>query len=218
MNVQVVTHFLFVLAWALLALEVIRSLIRLAGMSRPIAGATAAGVAIAYFLGATGPLAWGTGGGQENAGPPVVNNVPAPPAAPPPIASCPRNAVVSTHSGLGYIDIVGIGTAPPAPKPAKLEVPAGTDVHLSGWATLKTGPGTTICAIDNGHTIPGLGSYGGARPDVAAATGNPANSATGYSLTIKPSKGTHVLTVGAVEADGHSIDKISGGTVIVNVH
>ncbi len=213
MNVQSVTHLIFLLAWALLGFEVIRSLMKLAKLSRPIVGYAAAAVAISFFLGATGPLAWNFGSSSAM----VQANAPVPVSAQR-VFACPAHAVVSSRPGPGFIDAVGLGAAPPGPKPNAINVRAGTAVHLNGWASLKNGPGTTICAIDNGRAVAGPVTYGIYRPDVAAATGLPGNSTTGYSITVKPSTGTHILAVGAVESDGHSIDKLSSGTLVVRVH
>ena len=215
MNTHSVMHLLFVLTWAVLGFEVIRSLMKLTGLSRPIAASTAAAVAIAYYLGATGPLACG-GGSSGDSAPSAPATAPVPATAARAVA-CPVNAIVSAKPGLGSIDTVAVGSASAIPKSAVAVVPAGTDVHLVGWAALKAGPGATLCAIDNGRVIAISGSYGTYRPDVAAATAISADNATGFSITLKPSTGAHVITVGAVEADGRSIDTISGSTLAVNV-
>ncbi len=211
-NVQSLTHLIFVVAWAFLGFEVLRTLLtKVARLSWRIAGSAAAAVAISYFLGATGPLAWKSAAETESAILPT-------PASVPQVFACPANAIVASQSGSGFIDTVGVGAAPAGPKLNTFAVPVGTELHLRGWASLKTGPGTTICAIDNGRKVAGPVSYGLYRPDVAAAMGIPADNATGFSITLKPTAGKHIVVVGAVESDGRSIDKIPGTTLMVNAY
>ena len=215
MNAQSITHLIFVAAWAFLGFEVMHTvLVKLGRLSRRIAGLTAAAVAVSYLLGATGPLAWKSGGEMERA---AILPASAP-ASVPSVFACPTNGVVASRLGSGFIDTVSVGVAPAGPKPNAIAIPAGTELHLTGWASLKTGPGRTVCALDNGRKVAGPVSYGLYRPDVAAALGVPADSATGFSIIVKPSAGKHIVAVGAVESDGRSIDKISGTTLVVTAY
>jgi hypothetical protein len=218
MNVSSVTHLVFLLAWAYLAYEVVRALLKLTGLNKPIAAAAALAVAIAYFLGATGPLAWnGANSADQSA------SEPAPPpgvaASAPRITFCPRNAIIASQRALGYIDAVGTGLqAATAPKARGLDAPPGAEIHLSGWASLVSGPGKAICVIDNAKVESGPGSYGIFRPDVAAATRIPSNSAAGFSITVKPAPGMNDISVGVLEDDEHTVAQIPGPPIPINVH
>jgi hypothetical protein len=205
MNVHALLHIAFVIAWALLAFEVIRSLVRLVGLDRRIAVLTAVAVAVAYALGATGPLVLTDTGGATSS-PAVV----AAPATAPRVVACPRDAVVSTHAATGHIDTATVGDEPAVTSPATADVPAGVDLHLTGWASLASGPGMALCVIEDGRAVTGIATYGVFRPDVATATNVSANSGAGFAIAIKPPAGRHVLMIGVVELDGRTVDRVPG--------
>ena len=196
-------HILFVIAWAILGFEIIRRLLLLWRLDKRISGASAGAVAIAFFLGVTGPLAWST-----TSAPPAPVIGAAPP--PPPQHPCPASARLGHKAATGFIDVIGVGSTAMIPNPGKVSVSRGTRLVLSGWAALSSGPGTAICFLVDGHPVSNEGSYGGQRPDVAAATKNPANAATGYTISATLTPGEHRVGVGVLEADDSTIDAIAG--------
>ena len=203
-------HIIFVIAWAVLAFEVIRSVLALWRQTRQLARFIAVAVAGAFALGATGPLALSVFQ-PASVAPAAVT-----PAAPPAVAStgksvaCPPAARLSAHHSAGYIDSLQSGATQFGPDRTKIQLAAGSLLLVSGWAALSTGPGIGICPIVDGHPAPDAALvYGIVRPDVAAATNLPANGTTGYSISIKLSAGTHRLGMGVLEGDGLTIDPIA---------
>ncbi len=100
----------------------------------------------------------------------------------------------------------------------------GNQINVGGWAVDLTGPSTGVDEVriyldgqmDSGGTLLGSAKYGGSRPDVAQALGNPAFTGSGFDFLWTPSRlsgGTHTLYVYA-----HSInDGWTSKTVAINV-
>ena len=209
-------HVLFALAWAVLAFEVIRSFVIILRIDRRIAAAIGISVCGAFFLGATGPLAWSIIAPAAN----VESAAITPPATLSPtvqaLEGCSSTTVLSAKAAFGFVDAVSVGTNPPARPNGPIVVQHSAKVGLVGWAALEGGPGKGVCLIVDGHPMRTLASYGNARPDVAAATRIPADSATGYTITFSGLKpGTHKLRVGVLEASGNAVDPLPE-TVQVN--
>jgi hypothetical protein len=204
-------HILLVLAWSVLAFEVVRALLAWRWENRRLGGVIAFAIAGAVFLGATARF---VSSGMSLGALPVASGAPVvpQPAGTAPVSrrvACPRSARVASNAALGAIDGVQIGQLPATPNGGNVELPRGSDLRLVGWGVLNTGPGFGICAIVDGHPVPGPASYGGARPDVAAALRVAADVASGYSIPLQLSIGEHQLGIGVVESDGLSVDPVA---------
>jgi hypothetical protein len=198
-------HILFAFAWAVLAFQVVRSLLSLWRADRRIATAAAIAVAGAFFLGSTGPAAWSplpTASSNPSA--------PAPAAATIPTVACPAGLLVGPHPAKGYIDAYQIGNAPELKNAQSVTLSVGSPLRLIGWAALDSGPGIAACFIVDRHTVRSDGAYGSARPDVAQAMNLAADNASGYSMAASLEPGTHQIGVGVLESDRHTVDAIPG--------
>jgi len=207
---------LFIIAWAAIAFAIVRALAIAWGFHRRFAAATAVAVAGAFALGAISPFALPSRTSTVADAP-----TPAAPAAPVVDTShsavCPRGGVVVAKTTSGHLDSVAVGATGAAAPGASLDVPAGTSIQLGGWIALDAGPPATICAIVDGHAVAATTRYGITRPDVAAALGKPADVASGFLVTMRLPHGSHTVNIGAVEADGHTVDGMLGGSLKVEV-
>lgn len=206
---------LFIVAWAAIAFGVIRALLIVWGLDRRIAIATAVAVAAAFVLGAISPFALPSR---------TTMAVQAPVAPVAPVADtsravvCPAGAVVGNKPAAGHLDDVAIGSAAPAPPGPSIVISSDEPVHLGGWIALDAGPAAAICAIVDGQVATATIRYGITRPDVAAALGKSVDAPSGFQVMVALKPGTHVVNVGAVEADGHAVDAIPGTAMSVQVH
>ena len=208
---------LFIIAWAAIAFAIVRALVVAWGFHRRFAVATAVAVAAAFALGAISPFALPSRTS-------IVAGAPAPAAPVAPVVDrshsvvCPPGAALVAKMTSGHLDTVAVGATAVTPTAAQLDVPAGTSIQLGGWIVLDAGPAATICAIVDGHAVAATTRYGITRPDVAAALGKPADAASGFNVTIRLPHGSHTVNIGAVEADGHTVDGMAGGSLKVEVH
>ena len=131
---------------------------------------------------------------------------------------CPAGAVFSSKSTPGHLDNVALGPGAAVAPATTVVVPDGVTLQLGGWIVLPAGPARTICAIVDGHPTAAVLKYGIARPDVAAALSQPADGPSGFLVTLHLKPGPHKVTVGAVEADGHTVDGLADGLPDVQAH
>lgn len=103
--------------------------------------------------------------------------------------------------------------SPPTTTRIEIDTPAegasvtnGVQILIGGWAADPTGPGTGVDLVriyldgpmDAGGRLLGSATTGVSRPDVAAATGNPALATSGFNYLWTPSGlsgGTHTIYV-----------------------
>jgi hypothetical protein len=83
---------------------------------------------------------------------------------------------------------------------------------------LAGGPAKTICAIVDGRAVAATTLYGIARPDVAVALGKATDGPSGFQVTLSVKPGAHTVGVGAVEADGQTVDNMHGVPLSVQAH
>lgn len=183
---------LFICAWAAIAFAIVRALMQLWGFNRRVAVASAVAVAGAFALGAMSPFAL-----PRPAAPPAALDVAAPQAAggATRAARCPAGARLGTATVQGNIDQVQ---------------GAGAAVGLHGWIVGASGPAAALCAIVDGKIAQAAITYGVSRPDVAAALAQPADLPSGFGASVQLLPGTHTITIGAVEADGRTVDALKG--------
>jgi hypothetical protein len=199
---------LFVVAWAAVAFAIVRGLVVAWGFDRRVAVATAVAVAGAFVLGAMSPFVLG-----QFASTPAPTAAVAPPA-PPAIANtvrsvhCPANARVGSAIALGNNDTITVGAGTGVGNAGVIAVPAGAIFHMGGWTALKSGPSGTICATVDGHPVEAVLTYSISRPDVAAALAQPSDVLSGFGAALRLPAGKHSVDVGAVEADGKTIELI----------
>jgi hypothetical protein len=197
---------LFVVAWAAVAFAIVRGLVVAWGFDRRIALATAVAVAGAFALGAMSPFALSTL--RPGASVPDTAAAPLPPPPAPRSVKCPIGAHISSKIAMGNVDVVTPDKGVPANNAGIVDVPAGTPLVFAGWAALTTGPANSLCTIVDGRLTANEISYNLPRPDVAATLGQPADLASGFNVTLHLPAGKHVVDVGAVEADGKTVDAL----------
>jgi hypothetical protein len=181
-----------------LAFAVVRALVLLWLRDARTAGLTALAVAGAFALGSWSPFA-------------LRGAVTAPPPAPPvavagaPAAGssrCPAGAAPASATAHGHVDTVTSGGNTSQVNDAA-DVPANVPVQFTGWIALPSDvPGRAACAVVDGTVAESSGSYGIARPDVAAALKAPAALKTGFTATVVFTPGTHRLTIAAPSPAG----------------
>lgn len=184
---------LFSIAWAAVAFAVIRALVIAWGYHRRLATVTAFAVAAAFALGSLSPLSLARRGTPS--GPPVVA------AAVPVAIACPQAAKLTSVAGAGHLDSVTIGGAS-ADVTKPIEARADDTVHVGGWSLSSAGLATGLCVLVDGRRVTFDGTYGVDRPDVATALGKPEDRGAGFDVALRLPKGTHVISVGPVQADG----------------
>jgi hypothetical protein len=186
---------LFSVAWAGVAFAVIRAIVIAWGYHRRFATATAFAVAAAFVLGAASPLSFSQRLGSRDTGAPA-----APAAVPHPIACAATVKVVATP-GQGHIDSLKVAGAE-VDLSKEIEVKAGAAARIGGWLLATNGPAGGLCVLVDGRPVAFEGSYGVDRPDVATATGKPADRGAGFDVKLALPKGSHVITIGPVQPDG----------------
>jgi hypothetical protein len=120
---------------------------------------------------------------------------------------------VGSKASTGHLDTVAVGAQAPLAAGTSIDVAAGTPIQLVGWIVLDSGPATAICAIVDGHVVGATARYGIARPDVATALQKAADTPVGFVVTLKLSRGSHVVSVGAVDHDGRTVNVMLGGAL-----
>jgi hypothetical protein len=124
---------------------------------------------------------------------------------------------VGSKTTTGHLDTIAVGAQAPLTVGTSVNVAAGTPLQLGGWIVLDSGPANSICAIVDGHAVAATARYGIARPDVATALQKAADTPAGFLVTLKLSRGSHVVGVGAVDHDGRTVDAMLGGALKVDV-
>ncbi len=127
------------------------------------------------------------------------------------LGMCSAAVRVSSFRAGGSVDGMDVVTGDiPVDRGAIPFVEATDRVVLNGWATNvgQTAPARGICAVVDARVVTTADVvYGRARPDVAAAKGNPKLRATGYEVALLGGalpKGKHVLGIAALSTDGKS--------------
>jgi len=220
---MLITRIVVIALWAGLAFAVIRAIFVAWGFHRRLASATALAVAGAFALGAISPFA------LPNR---LVAAVQAPAAlpvsdAPVPVAAvdtshpavCPPGTVPGHAAATGHVDeATADGVAVPAAPGGVIDVPASSRLQIVGWIVPGSGAPGTICPIVDGRVVAAGAVYGITRPDVALALGKPADTLSGFVVTLSLTPGSHAVTIGAMTAGAHSLDVMTGAPTTIRVH
>jgi hypothetical protein len=206
-----IAEILFTLAWCVLAFAVVRALVLLWLRDARIAALAALAVAGAFALGSWSPFV--LRGGVAAAPPsPAPNAAGAGTHASGP-SGCPPGASPGSATAHGHVDSVTAG-GNSSEVHGDVEVSANAPVQFTGWIALPSDvPARAACAVVDGVVAESSGSYGIARPDVAAALKVPAALRTGFTSTVVFAPGTHRLTV-AVPGAGESLVTLPAAVVV----
>ncbi len=169
---------------------------------------------VTIALGPSSAVAQSTASPNSAALPTAPPTAVAQPTAPPTIAlpTSPSNIPFDTLTRLAGTTTYSIDSLNDTPfaqaQTAPIPVPRTGSVILRGWAVdvpAGTVAGGVIVSVD--ETMNFQAVYGVARPDVAAALGNPVYQKSGFNVTFPASKlspGRHTITIKILTSDGMS--------------
>jgi hypothetical protein len=120
-----------------------------------------------------------------------------------------KTLVKATGAGVLTIDRFAIGSGPsmsPAGTPTLIRLTQGQTASFSGWAiddAKKSAAGGVLVQVDGSDRV--AASYGGARPDVAAAMNMRDAAGSGFDVDIPAAllpEGRHTLSFLVLTSDG----------------